>query len=145
MLKRGRPAMAVPDVGPMNVLDVFLTLRKRGVPMGASVSSAMYAVVANQVGWKNLGLSRNKVYVIRKMFIDFGINPDRIETVPLSEKHQEELAAAMKQQGEKSALAEFREVAGIEALHSEPLPLGTVAASGDKCFVEPGPLLAKNK
>jgi len=137
MLKRGRPALAVPDVGPMNALDVFLTLRKRGVPMGASASSAMYAVVANQVGWGNLGLSKHRVWEIRKMFIDFGINPDRIETVPLSEKHQEELAAAMKQQGEKSALAEFREVAGIEvgigALHSEPLPLGTVAASGDKC------------
>lgn len=137
MLKRGRPALAVPNVGSMNALDVFLTLKKRGITTANSASAAMYAVVANQVGWENLGLSRNRVYGIRKMFIDFGINPDRIETVPLSEKHQKELAEAMKQTGEKATQREFREATGIpepEKLEVEPAPLK---------FVEPGPLAKK--
>lgn len=131
--KRGRPALTVPNVGPMNALDVFLTFKQKGVGTNHAASAAMYGVVANQVGWENLGLSRTRVYETRKMFIDFGINPDRIETVPLSEKHQRELAVAMKETGEKSTRGEFRQVMGIpepEQIEVEPAPLR---------FVEPGP------
>jgi hypothetical protein len=137
MAKRGRPALTVPDVGPMNALDVFLTFKKKGIGTSHAASAAMYAVVANQVGWENLGLSRTRVYIVRKMFIDFGINPDRIETVPLSEKYQKELAAAMKEQGDEGTQKEFRQATGIpepEKLEVEPAPLK---------FVEPGPVLVK--
>ena len=137
MAKRGRPVMLVPDVGPMNALDAFLTFKKRGIGTAQAASVAMYGVLANQVGWENMGLSRTRIYETRRMFIDFGINPDRIETMPLSEKQQQELAVAMKQTGEKQTQKEFRAATGIpepEELEVEPGPLR---------FVEPGPLAKK--
>lgn len=137
MAKLGRPAMSVPDVGPMNALDVFLTFKKKGISTPHAASAAMYGVLANQVGWENMGLSRSRVYDTRRMFVNFGINPDRIETIPLSEKHQKELAAAMKQTGEKQTQKEFREVTGV------PEPDTLEVTSGPVKFVEPGPLAKK--
>lgn len=129
--------MAVPDVGPMNALDVFLTFKKKGVNTPHAASAAMYGVLANQVGWGNMGLSRSRVYETRKMFIAFGINPDRIETITLSEKHQKELAAAMKQTGEQETQKEFRQATGIPEPDVLEVKLGPVK------FVEPGPAVAR--
>ena len=129
--------MAVPDVGPMNALDVFLTFKKKGINTPHAASAAMYGVLANQVGWENMGLSRTRIYETRKMFIAFGINPDRIETIPLSEKHQKELAAAMKQTGEKETQKEFRQATGI------PEPETLEVKAGPVKFVEPVPVAVR--
>ena len=137
MLKRGRPALTVPDVAPMDVVDVFMTFRQKGVSIQKASAAAMYALVANQVGWDALGLSRTNVYEYRKMFIDFGINPDRIETVPLSEQHKNDLVQAMKLGAEKQSRKEYRQVVGL------PEPDEIQAKPGPLRFVEPGPLPAK--
>ena len=129
--------MAVPDVGPMNALDAFLTFKKKGINTPHAASAAMYGVLANQVGWENMGLSRTRIYETRKMFIAFGINPDRIETITLSEKHQKELAAAMKQTGEQETQKEFREATGI------PEPENLEVERGAAKFKEPGPVVVK--
>ena len=139
MLKRGRPALAVPDVEPMDVFDVFMTFRQKGINIQRAASAAMYGLVANQVGWENLGLSRPKVYEARKLFIEFGINPDRIVGTALPGRLNEQLAKEVKRVGEEKTRQEFREATGL------PEPVSLEVEPGPVKFIEPGPVVKKSR
>ena len=71
------------------------------------------------------------IYAPSTCFHGTMVDRENIETLPLSEKHQKELAAAMKETGEKETQKEFRAATGI----SEP-----ENAKPEKLEVEPGPL-----